>query len=98
MEVMHDLNIKYCIDCKAGVETAVKWETVDAPGYSVGKCTHIWACFVQYRGYMFTKFLISYFLRITMKLKPSLADIRRKGLCLSLIFLQRGSDFCLICT
>lgn len=32
---MHELNIKYCTDCKPRVEITVKWETLGVPSYTV---------------------------------------------------------------
>lgn len=37
---MHELNIKYCIDCTARVETTVKWGIVHAPIYTVLESVH----------------------------------------------------------
>lgn len=32
---MHELNTKYCIDCKPRVEITVKWEKLHVPSYTV---------------------------------------------------------------
>lgn len=86
---MHELNIKYCTDCKPRVEITVKWETLGVPSYtvleSVCACAYVLYNNVYICLQSFVLFFF-FFLQIITKLKPSLADIRRKGLCLPLIF------------
>lgn len=88
---MHELNTKYCIDCKPRVEITVKWEKLHVPSYtvleSVCACAYVLYnnVYICLQSFLFCIFFF-FLLQIITKLKPSLADIRRKGLCLSLIF------------